>query len=112
MTYIDDSGPSKPGLDGSVVECLVYIQEVLGSIPSLVIFLSLYLYQVICGNEIVVNLGQSLSVTEQGIITDHTFEVDSRTCLIWENKFPFVFNWLARHLIKDLCKAGVHGLDT
>jgi hypothetical protein len=36
---IEDPGPSEPGPDGSVVEHLVYIQEVLGSIPSLVIFL-------------------------------------------------------------------------
>jgi hypothetical protein len=31
---IEDPGPSEPGPDGSVVEHLVYIQEVLGSIPS------------------------------------------------------------------------------
>jgi hypothetical protein len=30
---IDNPGPSEPELDGSVVEHLVYIQEVLGSIP-------------------------------------------------------------------------------
>jgi hypothetical protein len=39
---MDDPVLTEPGLDGSVVEHLVYIQEVLGSIPSLVIFLSLH----------------------------------------------------------------------
>ena len=42
VTYMDDPVLTEPGLDGSVVECLVYIQQVLGSIPSLVIFLSLH----------------------------------------------------------------------